>query len=346
MFPNAFYKIWTALECQNLKPLETCNEGEIFCEPVTLDIRPFYPDFDTSKEFCILNTFEQLKHLNSEMFNRNKFPDLECPSGFEWSFDQCINKNECNDKNNNFCRSNEFCIDYIGDGYCYSEFVEEAKMCHHKPERVSEEFYVDGPFCSCFPGSSALCGDMLGCDCGGKSRQKRWEGDQKVVSAKRSKRSTSRFSSNFHLSDTNRKTFLTKWLGQQKIQPRSYRIESCSKIANAFQLFNKCYKMIKISMDLSSAVEKCNSINGKLAVVENRKVWYNLSKKMFGGFESFWINDYESDDKLSYVHVVNRNDLNDGFGLVANYYKDLRNYPPQWDIVDRREKHKFFCEFN
>ena len=25
-------------------------------------------------------------------------------------------------------------------------------MCHHKPERVSEEFYVDGPICSCFPG--------------------------------------------------------------------------------------------------------------------------------------------------------------------------------------------------
>ena len=68
---------------------------------------------------------------------------------------------------------------------------------------------------------------------------------------------------------------------------------------------------------------------------------------MFGGWESFWIDAKGSDENSSYMHVVNRRDISEGrSGLVANYYKDLRNYPPQWDIVDEREKHKFFCELN
>ena len=119
----------------------------------------------------------------------------------------------------------------------------------------------------------------------------------------------------------------------------------------------KCFKIFDEEFErksLSDAKATCVSIGGSLVKITSRKKWWNIMKHVTGGWNSFWISensfentptDTNSEDG-SQIGLMNTFGLHKEFdgGILANLPKDYRQVPPQWNIVDRRQKHRFVCE--
>lgn len=110
-----------------------------------------------------------------------------------------------------------------------------------------------------------------------------------------------------------------------------------------------CYKVFhqaKYLVTLDEAEQECDRIGGRIAEIQDRETWWVLMMLMTDGINSFWI-DQNSDDQAATMYVVDTDRVNpDRAGLVANLAQDFRLVSPQWDIVDRRQRHRFICQFD
>merc|ERR1719483_1098139 len=120
---------------------------------------------------------------------------------------------------------------------------------------------------------------------------------------------------------------------------------------------DRCYRIFDDVSDRKTLVESkeiCASIGGGLAVIRSREEWWKLMKAVSGGGNSFWISETSSEITPSttnakdgaQIEVINRHqfhELVDG-GVIVNLMNDFRQVPPQWDIVDKRQRHRFVCE--
>jgi len=360
-------------------PFSSCKgNGFCECDEHTLDTSKYSETHPTLTDKCISNLQEQIEWMNWFFENGGdtsaKFivgHGFACPKGFKAEADywapekiKCVDIDECEPNNGHGpCvapqNGHSGCVNYFGGYSCVLDDEEENQMCHQYAVTPYKQKVIDDwsyPTCGCYPGYR-LCEDNWTCTCACK---------------KCARKQTMKKSRKFSFKKHNPLERYTKKGNQgvpEALAPKSIRkagasgptgISKCASNEKEIFLDSRgyktgCYRVFDQEGDRRSyqdAQNYCSGIGGKLVTLTHRAEWWNVMRAVSEGWESFWISDSSLDQAPSstngedgaQINVLDRLSKNWDGGWVANLPEDYRQVPPQWDIVDKRQKHRFVCE--
>lgn len=352
----------------------SCNgKGECECEGNTLDTSKYSVQHEKLTDKCISNIMEQIEFMNfyleKEGNDEPRFitgQDSTCPKGFKveedhWSKKlQCVDIDECDaDDGKSPCLSSG-CVNYFGGFNCIVDLEEENQLCHHSAVTPYKTKMVNGfeyPTCRCYPGYK-LCEDQWTCTCMCKTcgRKRR---SLNVITSKygfKKHNPADRFSLNEPFKKINRKAPV---LMKSSMGPSG--INKCPQgqieITIATPRETACYQVFDKESDrvtFEEAINKCDEIGGELAYITSRQEWWNVMRAVSNGWFSFWISENSLEQppmttngqdgtQIKLLNTYKFDKYLNG-GVVANLPNDYRMVPPQWNVVDSRQKHRFVCE--
>jgi hypothetical protein len=308
---------------------------------------------------------EQIEFMNFYLKNEgNDEPrfisgqDSVCPKGFKveedhWSKElQCVDIDECNGKSP--CVAGSGCVNYFGGFNCIVDQEEENKLCHHSAVTPFKAKTVSGweyPTCRCYPGYR-LCEDQWTCTCSCKTCGRKRRSLNVITSKYGFKKHNP--ADRFKKATRKAPLLMMSSMGPSGINKcPSGQIE----ITVATPRQTACYTVFDKESDRATFEEaktKCDEIGGELAHITSRQEWWNVMRAVSNGWYSFWISETSLDHPPmrtngqdgAQIELLNtyRFDKYLGGGVIANLPNDYRMVPPQWNVVDGRQKHRFVCE--